>query len=160
ETPRSLPDDMKPKLVLKTQNRGRIWRIVPDDQRARRIPRLSQSSSNDLVSLLADENVWWRLTAQRLLVERQDKTVVPALNDLARRVKFAPGRAHALWTLHGLHALDDDRIVAALKDKSALVREQALRLAEDRLDKSEFVRKAAFALIEDPSDRVRFQLAL
>jgi putative membrane-bound dehydrogenase-like protein len=159
ETPRSLPDDMKPKLALKSQERGRIWRIVPDDHVRGRPPRLSAASSADLVPLLAEPNLWWRLTSQRLLIERQDKSPVPLIKDLFRKVKFAPGRAHALWTLHGLRSLDDQLIIAALHDESAGVREQALRMAEARLDRSEDVRKAALALAADPAARARLQAA-
>ncbi len=61
--------------------------------------------------------------------------------------------------MHGLGALDDDAVVHALKDGDAGVREQALRLADERLAKSESVRRAAVALADDPSPRVRFQLA-
>src|SRR5206468_12438181 len=105
ETPRSLPDDMKKELPLQTQNRGRIWRIVPPGTATVRKPALSKAPSAELVPLLADANMWWRLTAQRLLVERQDKSVVPALEELARTMKSDRGRAHALWTLLGLGPL-------------------------------------------------------
>jgi putative heme-binding domain-containing protein len=92
-------------------------------------------------------------------LERQDRSVVPALVKLAREAELAPGRAHALWTLHGLKALDDDLIEHALKDPVPGVREQALRLAEERLAGSARLRRAVAALADDESPRVRFQLA-
>src|SRR5205085_64149 len=69
------------------------------------------------------------------------------------------GRVHALWTLHGLGALPDSLIRQALADQAAAVREQALRLAEERIGKSNALRDHVVRLADDPSARVRFQLA-
>jgi putative membrane-bound dehydrogenase-like protein len=159
ETPLSLPDDIKKKLNLESRGRGRIWRIVPDRARLAKKPALRKAPTAELVKHLSDPNPWWRLTAQRLLVERQDKEAVKPLRKLARESTSAQGRAHALWTLHGLSSLDDASIEQGLKDKVAGVREQALRLAEERLGSSARLRAAAEALANDPSPRVRFQLA-
>jgi putative membrane-bound dehydrogenase-like protein len=165
ETPLSLPDDLKKKMNLESRGRGRIWRIVPDTvdrnhaPSAKRKPALRKAPAEDLVKHLVDRNIWWRLTAQRLLVERQDKTIVPALEKLSREAEFPPGRAHALWTLHGLGALEDAALERALKDRDAGVREQALRLCDERLGRSASLREAVTALAGDPAARVRFQLA-
>jgi putative membrane-bound dehydrogenase-like protein len=159
ETPLSLPDDIKRKLNLESRGRGRIWRIVPDKRAPRVRPTLTKASSADLVPHLAKVNAWWRMTAQQLLVERQDKSVVPALRKLARAAKFPPGRAQALWTLQGLNALQENDVLLALKDPEAGVREQALRLAEGRLNKSMELQVTAAKLAMDPSPRVRLQSA-
>ena len=45
------------------------------------------------------------VTAQRLLFERQDATAVEPLRRLLQESRSAVGRAHALWTLHGLKVL-------------------------------------------------------
>jgi putative membrane-bound dehydrogenase-like protein len=161
ETPLSLPDDIKAKLNLESRKRGRIWRIVPEGHaRNGKPPALRKAASEQLVKHLADANSWWRLTAQRLLVERQDKSAVKPLRRLARECPSAVGRAHALWTLHGLKALADDDILRGLADREAGVREQALRLAEGRLSDSAALRREAAALADDAAPRVRFQLAL
>jgi putative heme-binding domain-containing protein len=158
ETPLSLPDDIKKKLNLESRGRGRIWRISAEGQ-ARRKPALRKASTKELVEHLSDGNLWWRLTAQRLLVERQDREAVTPLRELAVTAKSAPGRVHALWALHGLNALNDADIERALKDPEPGVREQALRLADERLSTSSGLRAAVVALSDDPSPRVRFQLA-
>ena len=49
---------------------------------------------------------WWRDTAQRLLVERQDQRAIPLLKDRVRTAANPLCRLHALWTLAGLNALD------------------------------------------------------
>jgi putative membrane-bound dehydrogenase-like protein len=159
ETPLSLPDDIKAKLNLESRGRGRIWRIVPEETRPATKPALGKVTTDELVKHLTHRNSWWRLTAQRLLVERQDKSAVKGLAKMARDAESAQGRAHALWTLQGLNALDQSLVVQALQDPSPRVREQALRLAENRLGSSARVREAAGALAIDPSPRVRFQLA-
>jgi putative membrane-bound dehydrogenase-like protein len=158
ETPLSLPDDIKKKLNLESHGRGRIWRIRAVHQPGRR-PSLRQATTQALVEHLNDGNLWWRLTAQRLLMERRDRSAVRWLRDYARTSKSAPGRAHALWTLHGFKALTEEDIAQALKDAEPGVREQALRLAEERLPDSAKLRAAVAALADDPSPHVRFQLA-
>jgi putative membrane-bound dehydrogenase-like protein len=159
ETPLSLPDDIKKGLNLESRGRGRIWRIVPEKTKPAPRPALGKAPSEELVQHLANPNSWWRLTAQRLLVERQDRSILPALRKLAQKSKSANGRAHALWTLDGLGALSDQLVIQALHDPSPEVREQALRLAEKPLIHSYEVREAATDLHDDPSGRVRFQLA-
>ena len=159
ETPRSLPDDMKATLPLETQRRGRIWRIVPNDHFTSRKPKLSRETSADLVPMLDWPNAWWRTNAQRLLVERQDKSIAPAIRTLYAEAKHDFGRIHALWTLHGLNALNDDLVIAALKDGSAHVREQGLRLAEERMKDSAKLRQLAAEKAHDQSPRVRMQAA-
>jgi putative membrane-bound dehydrogenase-like protein len=158
ETPLSLPDDIKKKLNLESRGRGRIWRIAPEGLKPVPLPKLSKSSSAELVKLLERPNRWQRITAQRLLVERQDRGVVKQLEAMATS-STALGRMHALWTLHGLSALPEDAIVAALEHENADLREQALRLAEGKLAGSEKLRRAVAKLGDDPSPRVRFQLA-
>ncbi len=158
ETPLSLPDDIKRKLNLQSRGRGRIWRIRVADQPLRK-PLLRKASTQALVEHLNDGNLWWRLTAQRLLIQRQDRSAVRWLRDYAHTSKSAPGRAHALWTLHGLKALTAEDIEQALQDPVPGVREQALRLAEEHLTNSAKLRAAVAGLADDPSPRVRFQLA-
>jgi putative membrane-bound dehydrogenase-like protein len=159
ETPLSLPEDIKKRLNLESRGRGRIWRITTTKEGPRRRPQLSKATVRELVAHLADSNSWWRLTAQRLLVERQDRAAVEPLIDLVHHSPSALARAHALWTLDGLGALAEKEIRTGLADSESGVREQSLRLAESRMPKSSSLQTAVAALVEDPSPRVRFQLA-
>ncbi len=111
---------------------GRIYRIVPEKAQPPRVAfDLSKEPSVRLVSRLSSSNSWWRDTAQRLLVERRDTSVTPALKELARDAKASSfGRIHALWTLEGTKQLDRDTVVAALDASDAHVRAAAVRLAE------------------------------
>jgi putative membrane-bound dehydrogenase-like protein len=159
ETPLSLPDDIKKRLHLESRGRGRIWRITTAAA-GTKPPRvaLHKASTAQLVAYLADDNLWWRLTSQRLLFERQDKKAIEPLRKLLSSSK-AVARAHALWTLDGLGALTTEEVTNAVSDPEAGVREQALKLAESRLASSQDLRKAVLAHVDDPSPRVRFQLA-
>ena len=88
----------------------------------------------DWVKHLSHPNGWWRDTAQKLLVLRGDKSVVPALEKLASGDSTDPRpRLHALWTLDGLSSLKENLILRALKSTDPQVRIAGLRLAELRV---------------------------
>ncbi len=120
EHPDFVPEELKKRPDLRLgDNRGRIWRIVPANTNPTRqrgsantspqrkqgqdAPPLSRFSSEELVSLLEHPNAWQRETAQRLLIERQDQSIVPAINELMSRANaLSQGRVHAAWALAGL----------------------------------------------------------
>jgi hypothetical protein len=131
EHPDYVPEGMEGNFDLRAgAGQGRIYRVLHNSSKPVPRPRLKDATPAELVGQLSNPNLWWRTTAQRLLVERQDKSVVPQLEVLARQSATPQGRAHALWTLEGLGELKADRVLAALEDPSPLVREQAIRLSE------------------------------
>jgi putative membrane-bound dehydrogenase-like protein len=145
--------------LYKGEDRGRIYRIVPDSKFP--LPgrfRLSQASDEQLVSYLASPNIWWRRTAQRLLVDRQSARAVEPLVKLLETTPHATGRLHALWTLEGLGKLDEKTIAKALTDAEAGVRENAIVLAESHLKRAPELVKALVEMENDPDPRVQFQL--
>ncbi len=145
-------------LFYAGQDRGRIYRIVHGEPEPSEPPRLDRAGAAELVETLSHPNRWWRLTAQRLLVERQDPSAIPRLNELAGAGAAAEGRMHALWTLEGLGALDADLVLGGLEDQSPEVREQAVRLGEFYLSDPRIVDRM-MEMTGDPDERVRFQLA-
>lgn len=156
EHPWSIPDDILAAVDLEAgRDMGRIWRLTPSDFRPGKTPRLSSASSAELVATLENPNSWWRETAQRLLFERQDKSVVPALQAMVRGGILSQTRLHALLTLEGLGVLTNGDLAAALKDTTPGVREQAVKLAESRA----VLADAIASLANDDSARVRFQVA-
>ena len=117
-------------------------------------------SAAELVKLLADPDAWWRETAQRLLFERQDRSVVPALQAMvaeAAQCAWAgctrSGRSNCSrrWTPHSIEL--------GLADPEPRVREAAIRLAEARLEREPALLDKTLALADDPDPMVRFQLA-
>ena len=135
---------------------GRIWRIVAENRPLdRSAPKLAQAPSAELVKTLAHPNGWHRLTAQRLLVERNDASATPALREVAKAATPL-AQLHALWTLDGLGALDTATRLAALDSADERVRAAAIRLSE----RDPGTLAALAKHTADPSQTVRLQLAL
>lgn len=111
-------------------HRGRIWRIVPENWKSSKPVKLSTVSNHDLVEYLSNSNGWYRDIAQRLLVERSDKSVEADLTNVAQTGKNKFGRVQALWTLEGLKLIRPDLLLNLLSDKETLIRNNALRLLE------------------------------
>ena len=117
----------------KVVRHGRIWRLAYQGiERDRTQPRMLNETPAQLVAHLSHPNGWWRDTAQQLLVLKQDKSVVPALQKLAatRGERNQLGRIHALWTLEGLGALDASFVREQMKDADPQIRIQAIRASE------------------------------
>ncbi|PYV08700.1 MAG: dehydrogenase, partial [Acidobacteria bacterium] len=158
ETPESIPESLKKDMDFYSgDTMGRIYRIVPKSAPPTRGMKydLAKATTAELVGLLGHGNGWWRLTAQRLLLERQDRTAVPRLREQARG-SSPQARLHALYALEGLDALDAGLVAAALGDTEPGVREHAVRLAESYPD----LAAKLGGMISDPSAKVRLQLAL
>ena len=79
---------------------------------------------------------------------------------LLERSNSPLARIHALWSLNGLQALRDEDVSRGLTDESPRVREQAVRLAENRLKTSPELLTQVLASADDDDARVRFQAAL
>ncbi len=92
---------------------GRMYRIAYDSARAASPMRLDNATPPQLLRALSNDNMFWRLTAQRLLVERGRRDVVPQLVALVSdhtvdALGLNVAALHALWTLHGLGAIPTD----------------------------------------------------
>jgi putative membrane-bound dehydrogenase-like protein len=154
---------------LRDKQRGRIYRVVYN--KAPIAPRrsLSKKDPAGLLAALASDNMLWRLHAQRLLVERGQKDVVPKLIALARNttvddVGVNGGAFHALWTLHGLGELTTPTTdafraaVGALKHPAAGVRKAAaMVLPKDPASAAALLSAGALA---DPDLHTRLAIAL
>ncbi|MES2375329.1 MAG: c-type cytochrome [Bacteroidota bacterium] len=155
---------LRPKIqqkgLDKNIGRGRIFRLVHDDYKPSKVkPHMLEETSAQLVEHLNNPNGWWRDNAQKLLVLRGDKSVVPALKALA----VGGGqlaRIHALWTLNGLDAMDAETFATALKDKDAEVRKTTVWIGEDFMKKDSQAIDLLDKMSNDPSADVRFQLLL
>ncbi len=160
EHPDAVPPSVKKYIDLTTGNdRGRIYRIVPDGFERPRAPRLGSMSTLELVGLLAHSNGWHRTTAARLLYERQDRAAIGPLQKLSAESSSPLGRMHAMWALDGLKALSAEVVFARLDDEHPRVREHAVRLAEEVLRDSPAVREKLYTIVDDEDPRVRYQLA-
>lgn len=158
ETPLSIPEDLKADMdFLNGSNRGRIYRITPEkvDKSQNTTPKLNTKSSEEYVRLLAHPNRWWRLQAQRLLLEKQDLSVVPQVKSLLTG-NDARVRLHALYVLEGMNALDASLVSNALKDPHPGIREHGIILSE----RYPGLLPQLLESVNDTSLRVVFQAAL
>ncbi len=148
-------------------------RRFPRCELGRTWPRMNDETPAQLVAHLTDPNGWWRDTAQRLLVLKQDKSVVPALQQLVRWVDAGPprgsdpgltplvGRFHAMWTLEGLGALDAALVREQMKDANPRMRIQAIRASETLYKAGNRTFDADYhALAKDPDTDVAIQALL
>src|SRR5207249_5063751 len=151
----------KQHLDLNSGNdRGRIYRIVPDGFKQPKLPRLGKASTRELVATLQHANGWHRDTAARLLYERQDKAAISALKRFCQSSKSALGRMHALYALDGMGELGAAVLSLALDDADERVRQHAVRLSEQLLPAaspaSARLAEKVLQLASDPSPQVRY----
>ena len=133
EAPPFIPEDLKADMNFSNgKQMGRIYRIVPKDLQYvdHKIPHLKDATAAELVEVLSNPNQWWRLQAQRLLIERQDISIVPALKTLLTTHPDPRTRLHALYTLEGLNALDEKLVEQAMNDAYPELRKSAIILSE------------------------------
>jgi mono/diheme cytochrome c family protein len=136
----------------KNINAGRIYRLTHDGAKLREKPHMLDESPADLVKHLSDPNGWWRDTAQKLLVLRNDKSVLPALKELALKSNNPLARLHALWTIDGMDAIEPDFVTEKMKDADPRVRSAAVRISEPLIQKNDATVMSALGTIASDSD--------
>jgi putative membrane-bound dehydrogenase-like protein len=147
---------------LRDKTHGRIYRISPVGSPTKSTTlALDPNDGPVLVAALKSDNMFWRLQAQRLLVERGKKDVVAALIALIEdksvdAIGLNPAAMHALWTLSGLGVLNGSSpaaskaAVSALAHPSSGVRRNALQVLSGEDNAA-----AVAALVADPDPQVR-----
>jgi len=124
---------------MRDKKHGRIYRLTYKGGEASKTFNLKDASAGDLIAAMKSDNMFWRLTAQRLIVETQNKEVVDELYNLINSTQVdgagINGPAiNALWTLKGLGELEGNNtkaqevVAKALSHPSAAVRKNALRV--------------------------------
>ena len=123
---------------LRDFTHGRIYRVGYKNAPAYQPITLSKNDKDGLLKALKNDNMFWRNHAQRLLVERGNTDVVPALIALVNdpsvdELGLNTAVIHALWTLKGLGAIDKNpaalqAAIVALKHQSWAVRKNAVQV--------------------------------
>ena len=132
---------------------GRVWRLTYDGiTRDRTQPRMLNETAAQLVTHLSHPNGWWRDTAQRLLVLKQDKSVVPALQKLVRASTNQLARIHALWTLEGLGGLTPSIVRELFKNPDPALRIAAMRASETLYKQGDRSFAADYGALANDSD--------
>ncbi len=161
-------------------DKGRIYRIAPDGFQFKPAPRLGDLPTAELVKLFEHPNAWHRDTASRLIYQRQDRAAIEPLRQMATTSKSPLARVMAMYSLHGLSALEPSGVVTALRraegrqpsDDSRAANDvrgltpagspeerlHLLRLSESFTDHAD-VREAILPLANDSDLRVRYHAA-
>lgn len=140
---------------LRDRQHARIYRVVNKDADHTQDVNLGDASPEELVQTLKNDNLFWRLTAQRLLVERGETDVVTQLielieNEHVDQLGLNPGALHAIWTLDGLGTLDGSNrdvynaVVGALHHPASSVQRAALMTLPSNQESLEAVLAADF----------------
>ncbi|MEJ7741016.1 MAG: PVC-type heme-binding CxxCH protein [Chitinophagaceae bacterium] len=152
--------------LAKNTGHGRIYRVVYDGYKRGAKPAMLNEPAGKLVTYLNHPNGWWRDNAQKQIITSGDRSVIPALRAMATGQQPSwkgeaahLARIHALWTLEGLNAIDEDILLSAFKDDHAQVRKAAIRISEPYL-KSDGMMEKLQTLANDSSYDVRVQLLL
>ena len=158
EHPQYLPEEVRKRTDFESgRDKGRIYRVTAMGRTKRR-PRFRTWNTQTAVMQLNNPEGWFRDTAHRLLTEKQDKAAIFELRELATNAPLPQTRVHALNLLEPLDGLTYPLLVAALRDKDAGVRENALRVSESRLPGE--ILESVLGLADDPDPRVRLQCAV
>ncbi|HKX63239.1 MAG TPA: PVC-type heme-binding CxxCH protein [Verrucomicrobiae bacterium] len=136
---------------------GRIYRISHKQQRRPTPFQLDPPVTAELVRALQHPNGWVRMTAQRLLTERNDPAAQPALEQVLTN-RFVHARLHALWTLHQLNTLAETNLVFGLRDGHPSVVNNSLRIVSElRKAPSTSVTAAVIKEIKGTTERTRLE---
>jgi putative membrane-bound dehydrogenase-like protein len=124
--------------ALRDKSHGRIWRVVYREAEPYKPMTLRRDKPEDLVDALSSDNHFWRMTAQRLLVETKNVDVLPDLYDLIENHGTDEqgehyAAIHALWTLDGMGAIQSGNeafhvATEALKHPAPGVRKAAIEI--------------------------------
>ncbi|HET8735258.1 MAG TPA: PVC-type heme-binding CxxCH protein [Pricia sp.] len=150
---------------LRDYRHGRIYIIKYDGAEESDITALDPTDGQALLNALKSDNQFWRVTAQRLIVEGNKTDLIPDLIQLAGDTSLTDKNGlnaaalHALWTLDGLGALNSDNAQAdqavetALTSDSYAVKRAALALLPETMAGSETL--AASGLLTDSDSQMR-----
>jgi uncharacterized protein len=130
---------------MRDAKHGRIYRLVYKGNNDYKTMSIDPTKNKDLIAGLNSDNMFWRLTAQRLIVENKNTSIIKDLYKLIDNRKtdglgLNTAAIHALWTLHGLGVLDgSDKnnlqiVTRALNHPSAGVRRNAIEVLPKTAD--------------------------
>src|SRR4051812_7332593 len=140
-------------------DKGRIYRIYPENKQPRPVARLDKLDTAGLVAALDSPNGPQRDLVQQMLVWRGDQAAVEPLKKLAASATRPQTRLQAICTLDGLGAASIEAVRAALADSHAAVRRHAVRLAESKLEFHPELAADIAKLANDSDPQVRIQVA-
>ncbi len=105
---------------------GRIFRVYPSGSKDDINPKLVSNDLGSLLSGLGHSNLFWRLQAQRLIVESGSVSAAAKLKEIVKSNANSRAAVHAFYALQGLAALDQETIKTALASSNRGLRRAAI----------------------------------
>lgn len=143
---------------LRNDKFGRVYRIYPKGTPDDSNPGLDPKKGETLLAGLSHPNLFWRLHAQRLIVESGNKgAYAPKLAELVT----SRGRdaAHAVYALAGLGALDEGSVTSALTSNVRATIRAAIACATPQQLRDTFVADNKIQ-VQDPRDLAEALVAM
>jgi putative membrane-bound dehydrogenase-like protein len=165
---------------LRDKKYGRIYRLVYEGSEGASAPALatadalirsadrmglSDAEESVLIRALAHPNMFWRRTAQRLLLERPELSSngVASLEAMVRdpsvdEIGMNAGAVHAIWVLAAKNRWNGEQVADAMRHPSPGVRRNAVAAAQPKADTAKQI--SASGLVRDPDAQVRLAALL
>jgi len=157
---------------LRDRERGRIYRLVAKDAPEYQPLDLSDADTGTLVETLSNDNMFWRMTAQRLLVSKAREGAIPALRALLTgapqqdALGLDVASIHAIWTLHGLSVFTTstdeagEAVRSALSHPSGATRKNAVQALVENATPADLALAAESIKDDEPRARLWALLAM
>jgi putative heme-binding domain-containing protein len=110
---------------------GRIWRVTVKDRSLAKKADLTQLASVDLLDRLNSPNGFDREKARRVLKERGEKNVLPALKKWAAQQTNERAQLEALWLYQGLDIVNEPLLAKLLEAEDGRVRTAAVQVLDE-----------------------------
>ena len=139
---------------------GRIYKIVYGQGQKVAPFDLGKRSSEELLALRKSHNDWYANEARRILAERQDPNIIPALKTYLSEDRDETLALRDLWALYVSGGLDDSTALGLLNHEISGVRRWTVRLLGDERRMNPSLHASLVELAQsDPDAMVRSQLA-
>lgn len=153
---------------LRDKSKGRVWRIINKKAKHSSPEALDKNNEKALLKALSNDNMFWRMTAQRQIVENKMTNLLDGLyKTLKNKKKDAFGNnyasLHALWAIEGLVDINqNEQAKASLRDALSHPSPDVRRAAIQALPKMKWVDKAIIEadLIHDSDPKVKLAAIL
>lgn len=123
---------------MRDTSHGRIYKISYKGAPEQKAVKLDRKDAASLLEGLKSDNMFWRITSQRLIVEEGNQEILPSLYDLIKSSKddaigVNAAAIHAIWAIEGLGALNGSNeqatqaVTNALRHANPGVRKAAIQ---------------------------------